>query len=201
MSNDLYYSVRVQSLGGDGIIIAEVLKDMTVRTFKSIVIARAKMRCNADEIKLHVFDDEMLDECTLKSYGLQGTNAVITYVVSAGTIKKPREPKYKPQEKPQSNNPPPYQESTETQPKGAFKTVFVQNADGKTFALHDVPKNLTGDEFRKMFSKEKGVNLNSGNLRLIFAGKQVQNNLTMIDFDIQEGSTIYVFASLPGGSE
>uniref|UniRef100_A0A3B4BSC3 Ubiquitin-like domain-containing protein n=1 Tax=Pygocentrus nattereri TaxID=42514 RepID=A0A3B4BSC3_PYGNA len=74
--------------------------------------------------------------------------------------------------------------------------VFVKNHENQT-TTYDVTEEETVDELlRKIYNKEK---IPADQQRLIFNGKQLEAGRKLKEYDVVDGSTIYLVLRLRGG--
>jgi hypothetical protein len=75
--------------------------------------------------------------------------------------------------------------------------IFVNSLDGKTFTL-EVNPNDTITAVKIKIEKKKGID--EGLQRLVFAGKQLHDEKTLEDYNIQNELTLHLFERLRGGN-
>eukprot|EP01084_Bolivina_argentea_P104277 186731_1 len=75
--------------------------------------------------------------------------------------------------------------------------IFIKTLTGKTLTLDIQPNDIIYDLKYKIWKKEPGIN-HPNIMRLIFAGKQLENFRTLSDYNIEKESTIHIVLRLAG---
>lgn len=77
-------------------------------------------------------------------------------------------------------------------------TIFVKSISGKTYQL-DVEPNERIENFKVKYQDQTGYP--PGGFRLIFAGRQLEDEHTLSDYNIKNNSKIFSVLRLRGGMQ
>jgi hypothetical protein len=182
--DDTYETLTVVAVDGTELIFDHIFKETAVERFKRVVCMRKRLPANAWEaLKLYVSGQEMDNDCTLESYSL-AAGAIIRAVTSDEVPSKAANrggsvvqtttavtvpPTYLQQ--PQTTPPPAY--APEPHPATpTLPTLFLNDLDGRTVSLNDVPINLEISRFHALVGAKTGFDAKY--LRILYAGKQFE---------------------------
>lgn len=70
-----------------------------------------------------------------------------------------------------------------------IKQYFCKTLAGQTIIL-DLPRACSVEYVKHIVKKKVGIPI--GEQRLVFAGKELENGLTLLDYNIQEHSTMHL---------
>lgn len=75
--------------------------------------------------------------------------------------------------------------------------LYVKTLMSKTIVLFNVEPSFTIEKVKMMIYEAEGITVNE--LRLIWAGKQLENHFTVADYNMQRESTMHIVLNLRGG--
>ncbi|KAM0935603.1 putative Ubiquitin-like domain-containing protein [Dioscorea sansibarensis] len=80
---------------------------------------------------------------------------------------------------------------------GGMMTIYVKTLTGKSIKL-EVEKSDTVWNIKSKISEKEDISIEEQ--RLVFSGKQLEDDRTLADYEVQAGSTIYLVLRLRGGA-
>jgi len=174
-------SYIVRPLDGDNQIYDEIPTNATVRDLKQQIFVRHGFQ--VENQKLIYGPEVMIDTRTLESYNIREG-----FVIRLLTVVHSQAP------------PPPYQPDTDGR---SLRTVFIKSASGNTVRLENIKLSMTIKAFREEYCAKMGVDAEY--CRLIFSGKELEDVragkvTTVMDYNVQNESTLHEVMNLPGGA-
>jgi hypothetical protein len=187
--DDTYETLTVVAVDGTELIFNHIFKEMAVGRFKRAVCMRKRLPADAWEaLRLYVNGQEMENDCTLESYTL-AAGAIMRAVTSdevssrapsrAGSVVKSitgsttaaTVPPVSSPQQPEMAPPPAYAPEPHPAPPN-LPTLFLNDLDGRTVSLNDVPLNLEISDFHTLVGAKTGFDAKY--LRILYAGKQFE---------------------------
>ena len=180
--DDTYETLTVVAVDGTELIFDHIFKETAVERFKRVVCMRKRLPAKAWEVlKLYVNGQEMDNDCTLESYSLAAgaiiravtsdedpsraasrTGSVVKSITGSTTVPSIHYP---------TSPPPAY--APEPHPTTlTLPTLFLNDLDGRTVSLNDVPLNLEISRFHALVGAKTGFDAKY--LRILYAGKQFE---------------------------
>ena len=74
--------------------------------------------------------------------------------------------------------------------------IFIKTLSGKTMTL-EVDKTDSVESVKRKIEEKEGIEV--GQQRLVFGGKQLEDNYTLGDYNIENDSNIHLVLRLRGG--
>lgn len=78
-----------------------------------------------------------------------------------------------------------------------IKNMSFIDLDGKTFVIHDIPIQASVKQLKEVLRHEKQLDVDF--IRLVYAGKQFEDDQILENYNVQEDCTIIIFVRLRGG--
>ena len=75
--------------------------------------------------------------------------------------------------------------------------IFIKAMDGRTYDV-TIGASNTVDQLKSFLRAHPRLGTPADQQRLVFAGKQIEDGRTMSDYNIIEGSTVYMILKLRG---
>ncbi len=197
--DDTYTTLTVVSVDGSELTFDHIFKETKVERFKRVICMRKQEPADAwEDLKLYVNRQEMDDARTLESYSL-ASGGIIQAVTSdqtlsrapsragsvaesvarsaagsvaggrAASVRSP--PAYLQQ--PTPIRPPTFSPQPTFQIPRTLRTLFINDENGRTHSLNDVPLHMEISQFQNLVGQKTGFDAVS--LRIIFGGKQFQS--------------------------
>lgn len=206
--DEYFDNIIVASLDGSECYdFSGISRAMRLSSFKSVVAMKLQRQhgryVSPAELELTAFGNPMMDgEMTLAGYGIENGMTItrVDVVPEANTPARPNAggPGVL---NPLQMNPPPYDGQAAAPPDDKrLSNIFFQE-DHRTHTLRNVPVTSTVEELFQRLKSEKGIDKDKAQVFLIFGGKQFAEGrgLTLIDYDVQENSTIIMVQKQYGG--
>jgi hypothetical protein len=182
--DDTYETLTVVAVDGTELIFDHIFKETAVERFKRVVCMRKRLPAKAWEVlKLYVNGQEMDNNCTLESYSLaagaiiravtsdEDPSRAVSQTGSTATVTVPSIHSPPHLQQPHTTPPPAY--APEPHPATpTLPTLFLNDLDGRTVSLNDVPLNLEISRFHALVGAKTGFDAKY--LRILYAGKQFE---------------------------
>ena len=82
--------------------------------------------------------------------------------------------------------------------RGGGMQIFIKTLSGKTITL-DIEKTDSVESVKRKIEEKEGIEV--GQQRLVFGGKQLEDNYTLGDYNIENDSNIHLVLRLRGGMQ
>ncbi|KAF8847812.1 hypothetical protein BDZ45DRAFT_681649 [Acephala macrosclerotiorum] len=172
---DFLYIEEVNSNDGTSRRLTGINTTQSVQDLKKAIAAELKNPEGWSSVSLAFADKELSDlDASLSSFTIQeGDTIFFTRSVTPAV------------------NPPPYSNQT------ILKTVMFQNLEGRTMTLHDIPIAWKVKQLLEKLGREKALEVDD--LRLLWGGKQLEDEKTLQDYGLGKDCTIHIVSRLNGG--
>ena len=79
--------------------------------------------------------------------------------------------------------------------------IFVKTLTGKTIIINDIEESDSVATLKELVLNKAKTNIQPDDIRLIFGGKQLNDNYIINDYNINSGNTIFLLFRLRGGMD